>query len=102
MRISKLFVVVLVVGIMTLAGVLSASAADAVAVNINTASAEELSLLAGVGPSHAAGIIEFRQKNGPFKKPEDLMQVSGIGPKTLEKNQGLILVEGPGKVPPKK
>lgn len=102
MKRDKLFAVALVVGIMTLAAVISVQAGDPVKVNINTASAEQLAELKGIGPSHAAGIVEYRQKNGAFKSPEDLIQVSGIGPKTLEKNQGLILVEGRADKPPKK
>lgn len=102
MRIGNLFTIVLVVGAIALATVVCATAGEAVTVNINTATAEQLAELTGIGPSHAAGIVEYRQKNGPFKNPEDLMQVSGIGPKTLEKNKGLILVEVPGKRPPKK
>jgi len=97
MKKDKLFAVALITGIITLAAAISAQAGDPVKVNINTASAEQLSEWNGIGPSHAAGIVEYRQKNGPFKSPEDLIQVSGIGPKTLEKNQGLILVEGPDK-----
>jgi competence ComEA-like helix-hairpin-helix protein len=50
-----------------------AYAGDVAKIDINRASAEELTQLKGVGPSHAAGIVAFREKNGPFKKPEDLM-----------------------------
>lgn len=50
-------------------------------VNINTASAEELDSLPGVGPSTAASIIKEREDNGPFSTAEDLMRVSGIGEK---------------------
>ena len=51
-------------------------------ININLASAEELQTLARVGPVYAARIIDYREKNGPFEKPEDIMKVSGIGLKT--------------------
>jgi len=54
-------------------------------ININTASLEELQSLTGVGPSKAEGIISYREENGPFQKPEDLLNVSGIGNKTLDK-----------------
>jgi competence protein ComEA len=64
-------------------------------ININTASVEELTQLKGVGPNHAAKIIAFREKNGPFKNPEDLIQVTGIGPRTFEKNKDVIVVEVP-------
>jgi competence protein ComEA len=53
-------------------------------VNINTAEASQLALLPRVGPSVAERIIEHRKANGPFKKPEDLMLVRGIGEKTFE------------------
>lgn len=53
-------------------------------VNINRASASELEALPGVGPSTAQKIVEDREANGPFAQPEDLMRVSGIGPKKFE------------------
>jgi len=74
---------------------MNANAADVKKININTASAEELAQLKGIGPSHAAKIVAYREKNGPFKMPEDLMQVSGIGQKTIEANQEFIIVEEP-------
>ena len=54
-------------------------------VNLNTATVDELTSLPGIGPSYAKRIVEFREKNGPFKKVEDLLNVQGIGEKTLEK-----------------
>ena len=54
-----------------------------ISININTATAIELERLAGVGPSTAKAIIEFRQKNGGFKTVEDLLNVRGIGPAKL-------------------
>ena len=62
-------------------------------VNINTASAEELAQLKGVGPEYAERIVEYRAKHGPFQKAEDILNVSGIGPKTFEDNKDLITVE---------
>ena len=62
-----------------------ASAASSTVVNINTASAIELEALPGVGAKTAALIIEYRQKNGPFKKIEELMNVRGMGEKTFLK-----------------
>ena len=77
--------------------VLNVNAAEVKKININTATAEELAQLKGIGPSHAAKIVAYREKNGPFKMPEDLMQVSGIGQKTIEANQEFIIVEEPKK-----
>jgi len=54
-------------------------------VNINTASASEIEGLPGVGAKTAARIVEYRQKNGPFKKIEELMNVRGIGEKNFLK-----------------
>lgn len=48
--------------------------------DINTASAEQLQLLPGIGPSRAAAIVEDRVSKGPFRTVEDLARVSGIGP----------------------
>ena len=72
--------------------VTGAYAAENVKIDINSASAEELTRLSGIGPSHATAIVAFRQKNGPFKEPEDLMQVPRIGRKTFENNKDLIVV----------
>jgi len=91
----KMTVAVLVVFLAGLIGALNVSAADATQININTATAEELARLKGIGPSHAAKIVAYREKNGPFKMPEDLMEVSGIGQKTYDANRALIIVEEP-------
>ncbi len=68
---------------------------DAEMININTASAQELEQLYRVGPIYAVRIIEYREKNGPFEKPEDIMKVPGIGTKTFEKNKERISVKLP-------
>ena len=54
-------------------------------VAVNSADADELDTLPGVGEVIAQRIIEEREENGPFYYPEDLMNVNGIGEKTLEK-----------------
>ena len=63
-------------------------------VNINTADALTLSKnIKGIGLKKAQAIIKYREKNGKFKKIEDLMKVKGIGKKLLKKNVGSIVVE---------
>lgn len=62
------------------------------AVNINSASAEQLESLPGIGPGTAARIVEYRQKNGPFRKVEDLMNVRGIGEKSFLRLKPLVSV----------
>jgi competence protein ComEA len=52
-------------------------------VSVNSATAEELDALPGIGPKTARAIVEFREKYGKFSSPEDLLQVPGIGPKKL-------------------
>jgi len=93
----KIGILVIVAVLVCMVGVINVSAAEAGKININTASAEELTQLNGVGPIHAAKIVEFREKNGPFKNPEGLIQVQGIGQKTFEKNKDVILVEDPSQ-----
>ena len=91
----KVTVAVFVVVFVALISALNVNSAEVQKININTASAEELSQLKGIGPSHAAKIVAYREKNGPFKLPEDLVQVAGIGQKTFEANQEAIIVEEP-------
>lgn len=62
-------------------------------IDINTASRDELMKLRGVGEANADRIIEYRETHGPFKQPEDIMKVKGVGPKTLEDNKDVISVE---------
>src|SRR5438105_15043307 len=69
------------------------------AVNINTASKEELDALPEIGPVKAQAIIDYRKANGPFKTPEDVMKVSGIKEGTYAKIKSLISVTGPSTPP---
>ena len=60
------------------------------AVNMNTASLLEIEALPYLGMERAKDIIEYREKNGPFKDLDELTNISGIGVKTLEKIKPLI------------
>jgi competence protein ComEA len=68
-------------------------AGNAGKINLNKATAAELSQLKGIGMKYAERIVQYRDKNGPFKNVEDLLNVQGIGLKTLEKNKDRIIVE---------
>lgn len=61
-------------------------------ININTASLSELMTLDGIGETRAKAIIEYRDAHGNFSSIDDLVLVSGIGEKTLEKNRARIEV----------
>lgn len=60
------------------------AASPPVAVSINRASARELEALPGIGPVLASRIVAYRNAHGPFRSVDDLINVSGIGPKLLE------------------
>ena len=76
----------------TARGAAPQAAAPGEKVNINTAGVDELVALPGIGRAYAERIVEYRQKNGPFKKVEDLMNVSGVGEKSFLKMKPLITV----------
>ncbi len=59
-------------------------------ININTADVAMLAALNGVGDKKAADIVAYREAHGKFGKVEDLLNVKGIGEKTLEKNRSLL------------
>ena len=61
-------------------------------VNINTASAEELQRIPGIGPAMAERILDFRKQNGKFTAPEDMLQISGIGEKKFAKMQPFVRI----------
>lgn len=62
-------------------------------ININTATADELSELPGIGPKTAKRIVAYRERNGPFRNKEDIQNVKGIGPATYERFESLITIE---------
>lgn len=79
---------------LSLFGFLLASSAMGGPVDVNTADAETLSAeLQGIGLSKAVAIVEYREANGPFKSPDDLILVKGIGERTIELNRENILVQ---------
>jgi competence protein ComEA len=68
-------------------------AADAV--NVNTATAEEIAeALKGVGQSKAQAIVRYREANGAFKHVDELVNVKGIGLRTVDINREFIMLEG--------
>src|SRR6188472_4464650 len=69
------------------------------AVNINTATKEELDALPGIGPVKAQAIIDYRNANGPFKSPEDVMKVKGIKEGEFSKLKGTISTSGATTAP---
>jgi competence protein ComEA len=63
-------------------------------VNVNSADAATLAReLDGIGPVKAQAIVDYRQKNGPFRSADDLLRVDGIGERVLEQNRGNIRIE---------
>lgn len=72
------------------------AATSAAPLNLNQATATELERLPGVGPAMATRILEYRQKNGSFKKVEELMNIQGIGEKNFLKLRTLVVV-GPAR-----
>jgi competence protein ComEA len=93
MRNLKSWVSIVAVLAFIVVGLPALYAEDFKKININTASADELKDLKGIGEKKAAAIIEFRETNGNFKQPEDIMKVPGIGPKTFNANKDRIVVE---------
>ncbi len=65
--------------------------------DLNAATEAELVLLPGIGPAKARAILERRARDGSFGRVEDLLDVPGIGPKTLERLHDLVVVRGAGR-----
>ena len=61
-------------------------------INLNTATVDQLETLPGIGQKTAELIVEFRTKNGGFKRVEDLMNIKGIGEKSFLKLKPLVVV----------
>ena len=90
---NKQFIAVLVTLLVVFAFTGPVWGQEAERVNINKASAQELAKLKKVGPKYAVRIIEHRQKYGPFKLTEELMEVPGIGPGTYNRIKDQIIAQ---------
>src|SRR5436309_8131413 len=73
-------------------GKLAVSTTSSDIINLNTASAAQIATLPGIGPKTADLIIQYRQKNGGFKKVEEIMNVRGVGEKSFLKLKSRITV----------
>jgi len=63
--------------------------------DLNTATAEQLQELPGIGPSTAAAIVAFREKSGPFRRVDDLLAIHGISKKKLEAIRPYVFISPP-------
>ncbi len=71
----------------------ASSPEEILTININTASAQVLETLPGIGPVIAQRIVDYRQEKGPFSSPDQLKEIKGIGEKTFEKLKPYITIE---------
>jgi len=90
---KKILIAFFAVFLMTFAGFASA------VVDLNSATAAELDALKGVGAAKAKAIIDYRDKNGPFKTVDELAKVKGFGAKTVEKLRPELTVGGAAPAP---
>jgi len=100
---SRLLAAALVAGLVALAGpAWSAGSASTsgIVVNINTATADELQALPGVGESRAAQIVALRKERGAFGKVDELLDVRGIGPAMLERMRPQVVLSGKTRIAP--
>ena len=103
MKLDRVLAAALAVALVMSSGLAAAApkAAPAGKVNINTASAQQLTELPGIGEKLATRIVEYRQKSGGFKSVQELMNVQGVGEKNLAKLQAHVTVgeAAPAKPP---
>ena len=93
MQRRRMAVLTIVTVALMMSWVVPALAEDLQKVNLNTATLEELMTLDGIGQKVAERILDFREKNGPFQKPEDLMMVKGVGEKIFDANKLRIVTQ---------
>ncbi|MDR2992872.1 helix-hairpin-helix domain-containing protein [Bacillus cereus] len=72
-------------------GMLTSSKEDG-KIQINTAAKEQLEKITGIGSRKAESILKYREEHGPFQKIEDLLEIDGIGAKSLEKIKDQIII----------
>jgi len=83
---SRLVAAMLALSLLTFGWMPGAAASEEIVpVDLNQATAQELTTLPGIGEAMAKRILDFREANGPFKRVEDLMKIKGIGEKSFEK-----------------
>ena len=92
-RRKRILATFVLAGFLLAAAIGTVMAQEQVKININKATVDELVSLKRVGPAYAQRIVDYRKQNGPFEKPEDIMNVPGIGPKTYEANKDMITCE---------
>jgi len=97
----KRFIAALLLGITLLAAGSSLAAEEAQKINLNTASAQELTSLRGIGDKTAAAIVEYRESHGTFKSVDELVEVRGIGEKLMTslRDQVTIGTAAPANAP---
>ena len=69
-----------------------AAASTEAPIDLNAATVEQLIAIPGIGRVTAERIVQWREQNGPFRRPEDLMKVKGIGDKSFDKLRPFIKV----------
>ena len=79
-----------ITALLTLVAALLFGAPFTHALDVNRASAEELTQLKGIGPKRAEAIVRYRETHGPFDSREAMLAVPGVGPKLLEDNAAMI------------
>lgn len=90
MRVKKVFPMIIVLAlVMSLVPTVMAQGK----IDLNAATTDELVQIKGIGEKYAQRIIEYREKNGPFRQIEDIMKVKGIGPKTFESIKESLIIE---------